>query len=214
MSNKKEKAAEVTEAQDKALGVDKQEVKCPCCGKSTLTLPLLPDPRLSDSFLACMMTGEPWRNEYKLYGGHLAVIVSVLTPSVRRMLSKALSFLNVQATRLPSEEETIEDIKTAITTFACIQEVRPSAEDMSSFHPAETVASACSRLSSMSSNNMGHDESISTLQDIRDILTTPSTMSSLPVDMAVTLLSIHTRLYSLLIENGFDSTFWSGIKLA
>ena len=51
-------------------------VKCPCCGKLTLTKPIKVKQDQLDKFLACTLTGVPYSSTYKLYKGSLLVTVS------------------------------------------------------------------------------------------------------------------------------------------
>lgn len=187
-------------------------IDCPCCGQHTLHTPVKAPRELIDIYLGCMVTGELFAYDYKLYGGSLTIRVSQLSPEVYRKLLRLMTILDGYGKTVPGMIDAISSIRYAINTFAPIIEI--SVGD-NVFMPSMVIESVAESLLTLNdSTDRDADKICEALTSAYNLLKDPATISSVPNNILHTLVQLHNKLAIQLEDIGFDSDFWSRIKLA
>lgn len=197
---------------------EEEMVICPCCGKATLKKPIAPSGEIMDHFLACMMTGEPYVRPYSLYGGKMTIAVSQVTTTLAKKVESACTILSGWDAKFPDRSTQINLISGAIKTYACIESVRVDAGSVKVFTPGSRVLDMCGEIIELARPVSTGDVDDATLGAALDkfekLVTDNQLMSAVPSSVLLSLAQLHSQVYGMLLDAGFDKNFWGRIKLA
>lgn len=201
-----------TEAEESNMDI------CPCCGKRSIPKPAKINADLMEQWLACMVTATPFSHEYPLYGGRIKITVSKLSAEQEDSLKMANAVIaqyayNKQQDELACNTHTLRAL---LQLLSVIQRVEISKGLGVLFSPQDIAMTACSDILAASKRG---DESVTetieeALKHAYGNLTDPSKVSGIPFNTLITVAKAHTDLYTILLSNGFDRSFWAGIELA
>lgn len=201
-----------TEAEDANMDI------CPCCGKRSIPKPAKINADLMDQWLACMVTATPFSHEYPLYGGRIKITVSKLSAEQQDSLRMANAAI-VQYTHNKQQDELAcdtQELRALLQLLAVIQRIEITKKSGILFRPQDIAMAACSDILAASKHS---GESVTetieeALKRAYGNLTDPSRVSGIPINTLVTVAKAHADLYTILLSNGFDDSFWEGIELA
>ena len=195
---------------------------CPCCGKPTLTPPVKPKDELMDHWLACMVTATPFTHIYPMYNGRIYVTVranSADSDGKVSMLASILDSIGARDDLMAVHQANIPQLKAMARI--CIhlpkREIASSGADARVFTPAECVVMALDKLYPLRSAILSGaqiDDFQLTMAEVTKLLTAPENVTSLPPDILSMTVETHLQLNNILMNTGFDKTFWAGIELA
>lgn len=184
-------------------------VRCPCCGKETLHRPVKPPQQVMDAFMACMITGEDFSNDYELFGGRVRITVSRV-PDIYEDKIGRIDMLLTDAEKAGLAYN--QKLPLMLRGYASIRRIEVSAAANAVFLPSETALKAIDdALAAYASATEGRYEAM--LEKLA-VLDDRKLVSAVPVPTLIAVVQTHNNLYTLLLETGFDSNFWDRIKLA
>ena len=181
-------------------------VVCPCCGKKTLPKLVDVDQATIETFMSCILAGQPFTNRYKLYSGKISVICRQPTQAETFLLSDI-------AANIPS----IEDQKTKLSAKnlmyyiaglfpikqICIKGLQVGDDKVFD------VRSVC--LSILDELKGIPDITYNKLQQLKTLLSDPSKVGTLPNQVLSQIVGTHATVTKNLYSAGFDSAFYKGI---
>ena len=212
-------AEEETNSQEPSA--EQQYDICPCCGKPTLKRPVKPSQMLMDHWMACMISGTPFTHTYPLFNGRVEITVGIMSSETEGKLSLLTSLLDLAFKWMessPDKPVNMPQVKAMARMCSVIHKIRlkASANDWREFLPIDALDIAIKKLLPLRETLMEDKEPIGIadiLMDIQTLLTAPTTISSLPMDLLATTTEAHMQLNNILMNAGFDENFWSGIEL-
>lgn len=214
-TNTQEQTAQEKEAVDL-----KNLVRCPCCGKFTLKRPLKPNQQFSDHWLACMTTGVQFNHTYPLYNGKLLITVTQLSAEVAINLDVACTALDILMDRAGSYIDSVDilQIRNMARLYVSIKDitVHGPGEHPQVFKPADAVDEALGLIRPIKQllpDDTKRDEWLPVLAKACDILSDPANVSSVPVQLLISVTETHNRLNGIMLDLGLDENFWKGIEL-
>lgn len=192
-------------------------VKCPCCGKMTLHKPVKPGQDIMDHFMACMLTGTPYKQTYELYGGRMRVTVTQITNDIRRYVMDACAALDSWRDLLVDRNTELEEMKDALRTYSCIVDVTVDNGTVRTFYPGEGMHELCTEITALreavNGGKVTPDELRASVDKLNAKTKDPATISSLPPTMLMASFQLHNQLFQIMMDAGFDENFWDRIKL-
>jgi hypothetical protein len=192
---------------------EEQVIKCPCCGKMTLQKPLEIKSLVLDEYMASIITGVPFAHTYTV---HDSIDITVEMPSKKdaQFMYTATKRLAQLASTLgkPEEAELNEKLRSAIgmiQTYGTITSIvtRKGDKMVKSYTPSEAVREFCSAI-----KDLGPDKKL--IEDAYEEKNTPEILSAVPDLMLRAIVDTHDKVYKILLDTGFNETFWKGIELA
>jgi hypothetical protein len=97
-----------------------------------------------------------------------------------------------------------------IRVLACITKIAIKAGDhVKTYEPSRLVATLSEELGAVKDQDMN-----AFLASAYDKLKSPDNVTSLPASQLVAVVETHARLVDVLVDAGFDESFWKGIELA
>lgn len=209
-----------TSAQVEGTGEEagEQYVICPCCGKPTLKKPLNINGELLDRFLACVISGEPFTNTYKLYGGRVQIDTTMLD-SISVMRTAVLEqHIREYASEFSGQiDAELSIFLPLLRIYNSIRSIVVSSDGSSRVIPvSEVLAGMISRM-----DDKVRDRKAENAEDCRRLLSDAISylqgkdgIGVLPINVIGNIVSTHNSLYNILMDSGFDKNFWDGIELA
>lgn len=201
-----------TEAEDSNMDI------CPCCGKRSIPKPAKINADLMDQWLACMITATPFSHEYPLYAGRIKITVSKLSLEQQDSLRMANAAIVQYAYNKQQDELAcdIPDLRALLQLLSVIQSIEVTKKSSILFRPQDIVMGACSDIlaASKHSGESATETIEEALKRAYGNLTDPSKVSGIPTNTLITVAKAHADLYTILLSNGFDNSFWAGIELA
>lgn len=193
-------------------------IKCPCCGKMTLKPPLNVGEDLMDQYMACLVTGSPYRYAYQLYGGRMVITVEYPTNDNKTAVLDAVNTLSKLGEILGDSLLELDDIKTRICAYACIQDITIYGDSTMSYAPAKIVADAMDKLRTIkldiAQGTPTDTQQLKTeIIGLANMLKSTDMMSAVPEDIVQSLFQLHNEVFNALMDAGFDENFWDRIKL-
>lgn len=190
---------------DTQFELNKQKRICPCCGQRSLDhIPQI-DSDTVDYYIACMMTGQPFTKDYKLYNGRLNIKVASISD---QLITKA-----VQVTAVLNRSNLDQKVQQALIfiTYRLIpikQICIFSGGQKTIFTPQATVIKSIDKLLAYQ-DNLDDAAKVYCQQVIN-----PKACSTVPVKILDKVVGYHTQLMQALVEHGLDQSFCDSIQHA
>lgn len=192
-------------------------VKCPCCGQMTLHKPVKPGDDMMDHFMACMLTGTPYKYTYELYGGRIHVTVTQITNDIRKYVMDACSLLDRWADITLDSSSQIAEIKDLVRTYSCILDITVDNGTARVFYPADAMKKVCEAVISLhgdvAAGKLDAQAVGAKVDELLNMAKDPGSISSLPATMLMAAFQLHNQLFQIMMDAGFDENFWARIKL-
>lgn len=187
-------------------GLEDKFVKCPCCGKQTLPKSVQIDPSTIETFMSCVLAGEPFTNRYKLFNGKIVIICKQPT--------QAQTFLTSDiATNIPRIEDqklrlSAQNIMYYIAGLFPIKEIYIKGAELGQEKMFDVRSVCISILKQMASVP---DITQAKLDQLKAILSDPKKVGTLPNQILLDVVNKHTDVTRNLYSAGFDPVFYTGI---
>lgn len=195
-------------------------IKCPCCGELTLRKPLDTSKMgiVLDEYMASIISGVPFTHTYTLYD-NIDITVEMPLKHERQQLYRAVQELERLRNGLltgsdvePADKEKAEKLRDAavmVNTYASITSIvtKRDGKNVKMYTPAESVKAFLSTVKDVGDNA---DLIIENYEQVD----TPDNLSTVPDIMLMAINKTHGDIYNVLMDTGFNETFWKGIELA
>lgn len=181
-----------------------KKVVCPCCGQKTLRVPVdIPD-SLKDIYIACMISGEPYKQCYKLFQGKLIISVQDLP----RVDVDTMTQLNIKALTLPEErKDQLQKIIGRAYRLLPILNISIISEDAEKVYKVRE-----NTLSILREVNNGL--SVDQLCALYTAFSNVDLFSAVPEQILDSVVSKHILQSRAIMQSGFDQSFYQGISHA
>lgn len=187
--------------------VDRNFVTCPCCGKKTMPKLVQVDPTTIETFMSCVLAGEPFTNMYKIYNGKIKIIC--------KQPSRAETFLLSDiATNVPSVTDdklrmSLSNLLYYISGIFPIKEIRIVSNEMDTQDKVFDVRGLCmSVLQKLKTVPNITEQEIS---ELKKVVADPTKVSMLPNQILSQVVNTHNTVTKNLYSAGFDNVFYTGI---
>ena len=204
--------------ENKEHGPDDSLVRCPCCGQYTLKKPIKPNGELVDQWLACVSTGIPFSNTYRLYGGKLLITAVQPSASTGAELAYAAAIINRaidDSTYTGLQSTELQSLNNAISLYSCIRDITFTTPSRKTYNTGAAWDQAIALLREAANGQRAKDDTWQVkLESAYKILTDKDNVSSLPTGVLLAVGQTHIQLTDVLMSAGFDKDFWRGIELA
>ena len=189
-------------------------IKCPCCGELTLRKPLDIKSIILDEYMASIITGVPFSHTYTVYDS-IDITVEIPAKKDAQFMLAAVQKLNRLASAaysdLKEEEEIAPKLRNAaglIQTYGTVLSIvtRKDKQVVKSYTPSEAVREFCAAI-----KDMNNDKQL--IMEAYEELNTPEVLSAVPDMMLRAITDTHDHVYKILLDTGFNETFWKGIEL-
>lgn len=195
---------------------------CPCCGKPTLRTPVTPKPELTDQWLACMITAEPFKHTYSLYDGKLRMTVTQVSAQMSMTLSSldtmldAIEYAEWGKTKCPVD---MKQARFIAHTCASIESIDIDSQGRTAhYQPVNVVAVFFNEIDTLYKKHIlrrtDPAEWAELLRKCYTVLTDRKNISAVSPAILINAVEAHARLCAVLSEIGFGHSFWEGIELA
>ena len=207
-----------------------EKIKCPCCGEYTLHKPATIKSMVLDEYMASIMSGEPFSHTYRLYNDS----VTVTATELNKQDSAALSTVSQNLAELIRNSEGVD--ATASTLFKELFNTSHiyshitsivTAKDgniVKNYTPAEAMKKMTAEINGsvkliqnyLDPDYEGEDKAaiVELCNTLHNNYCSAEALSSLPEPVVKTIVQTHDDIYTILLDTGFDSNFWTGIELA
>lgn len=194
-----------------AVKVDTENkfVKCPCCGKQTMPKNAQIDSATIETFMSCVLAGEPFTNRYKLFNGKIVVICKEPTQAQTFLLSDIatnISMIEDQKIRLA-----VQNVMYYISGLFPIKQIYIKASELGQDKMFDVRSICMQILKQLSSTPAITQEK---LDQLKAILSDPKKVGTLPNQILLDVVNKHTTVTRNLYSAGFDSVFYTGIPHA
>jgi len=184
-------------------------MRCPCCGEMTLHKPLEVKSIVLDEYMSSIITGVPFSHTYTLHDS-IDVTVEVPLKKDALMLQRALKQLEKLRTAAKSQEES-DKLRAAwsmIQVYGNIVSIvtRKDNATVNTYFPSECIKQFVSAIKDMDGN-------IDLIIEAYESCDTTENMSTIPEIMLNAIVKTHGDVYRVLMDTGFNETFWKGIEL-
>ena len=185
-------------------------IKCPCCGELTLRKPLDIKSIVLDEYMSSIITGVPFSHTYTVHDT-IDITVEIPEQLVRRNIFIATQKIDqLAALEKDLDKSTIlKNISLTIQSYGYIITIitKNKGQVVKSYEPAVAIRDFCKELAELCDN-------VDAIIDAFDKVAVPEKLSAVPDVMIRAVAKTHDDVYNILMNNGFDSTFWKGIELA
>ena len=185
-------------------------IKCPCCGELTLRKPLDIKSIVLDEYMSSIITGVPFSHTYTVHDT-IDITVEIPEQLVRRNIFIATQKIDqLAALEKDLDKATIlKNISLTIQSYGYIITIitKNKGQVVKSYEPAVAIRDFCKELAELGDN-------VDAIIDAFDKVAVPEKLSAVPDVMIRAVAKTHDDVYNILMNNGFDSTFWKGIELA
>ena len=185
-------------------------IKCPCCGEMTLRKPLEIKSIVLDEYMASIITGVPFSHTYTL---HDTIDVTVEMPLKKEllMLQRAVSHLDKLRAEVKDQEiqDKLRAASVMVQVYGGITSIvtHKDGKIVKTYMPAEAVQQFVSQL-----KDFGDD--VALICEAYESVDIADNMSTIPEVMLNAIVRTHGDVYRVLLDTGFNETFWRGIELA
>lgn len=187
-------------------------IKCPCCGELTLRKPLDIKSIILDEYMASIITGVPFAHTYTVYDS-IDITVEIPAKKDAQFMLAAVQKLNHLAytNNDPKDEDIAPKLRDAaglIQTYGTVLSIvtRKDKQVVKSYTPSEAVRDFCAAI-----KDMNNDKQL--ILEAYEELNTPEALSAVPDMMLRAITDTHDHVYKILLDTGFNETFWKGIEL-
>lgn len=187
-------------------------IKCPCCGELTLRKPLDIKSIILDEYMASIITGVPFAHTYTVYDS-IDITVEIPAKKDAQFMLAAVQKLNHLAytNNDPKDEDIAPKLRDAaglIQTYGTVLSIvtRKDKQVVKSYTPSEAVRDFCAAI-----KDMNNDKQL--VLEAYEELNTPEVLSAVPDMMLRAITDTHDHVYKILLDTGFNETFWKGIEL-
>lgn len=201
-----------------------QKIKCPCCGELTLNQPVQVKSIILDEYMASIITGVPFTHTWELYNGTVKITVESLDKATNAALSAAVKAVDDWSRKL--EEGTLTQLDAAKYTmlakplrdtlrmYCSIKEIiiLRDGKLQKQFMPADVIREAMKKL--FEASFVSDEAMAAAIEEYNKRCVDPAVLSTLSESIIRTVIVAQADLYTLLLDNGFDTNFWAGIELA
>ena len=193
-------------------------MRCPCCGEMTLHKPLDIKSEILDEFMACILTGTNFSHTYTLYN-KVRITVATPTKSYTSELYTALQIIDRARTLVDPDDTAVKvalgNLGKTINVYGTITEINTGS---SVFHPSEVVSAILATIIDLQKDlankeTDAYQAAIEQLIEIQKDICSETKLSAMPEFSIQAVTRMHTDLYNILMETGFDENFWKGIEL-
>jgi len=204
--------------QDEHASPDKY-IMCPCCKHMTLKEHLNPNTALVDKWVSCMLTNTPFTHEYQLFGGKIVIEVAVLTQDEYDLIDRLGSLITFVQEKLKDKhlDFSVSQMQTALRLHINIPSIHVKAAGKSSvYYPSKVAHDVIDSLLSLEGLIFSWADEGAIIDQLRrayQASVDPNTVSSVPLKLKVTTCDAHIGVYNIMLDMGFDETFWNGIEL-
>jgi len=199
-----------------------EKIKCPCCGELTLTKPVEIKSIILDEYMASIITGVPFTHTWELYNGTVKMTVESLDKTTSATLASAVGSIDewikkaeegdfVDAAKYIPPARTLRDTYRMYCSIKDITILRDG-KIQKQFMPADTIRDSMKKLVDAASTTFS--DFSKTIEEQYKKCVEPAVLSTLSDVIIRTVVVTHADLYTLLLDNGFDTNFWAGIELA
>lgn len=184
-------------------------MRCPCCGEMTLHKPLEIKSIVLDEYMASIITGVPFSHTYTI---HDTIDVTVEMPLKKDVmaLQRAVSLLDKVRLACKDADKSykLRDAAAMVQVYGNITSIvtRKDGKIVKSYTPAENVRGFVSALRDL-------NENVDLIIEAYEACDTTDNMSTIPEVMLNAIVRTHGDMYKVLLDTGFNETFWKGIEL-
>lgn len=180
---------------------EERKVTCPCCGQETLKVPVSIPEHLKDTYVACMLTGEPYKQRYELYEGKLNITVQDLS----KQDVDELTQLNIKAQLLPEAQR---DIMQQIIG-RCYRMLPIISIDIQ-INDQEKVFAVRDQVHTLL-NTIRMQMTKEELTALYNTFSNTNLFSNVPEAVLDRVVTKHILQSRALVQSGFDDSFYQGI---
>lgn len=187
-------------------------IKCPCCGELTLRKPLDIKSIILDEYMASIITGVPFAHTYTVYDSIDITVEIPAKKDAQFMLAAVQKLHHLAYTNNDPKDEDIapklRDAAGLIQTYGTVLSIvtRKDKQVVKSYTPSEAVRDFCAAI-----KDMNNDKQL--ILEAYEELNTPEVLSAVPDMMLRAITDTHDHVYKILLDTGFNETFWKGIEL-
>ena len=196
-----------------------EHIMCPCCKQMTLKAHLNPNSELVDRWLSCAMTNIPFSHEYPLFGGRVVITARMLTQDQYDKLERVATVLTFVEGKIKDthSEFAPSQLLASVRLNLSIPSIRmESAGKIVKYEPAVVAETSIASIIGMADAVFawnGPEALIERLKAIYADMINPAKVSSIPVKLRIGTCEAHFSVYNILMDMGFDESFWKGIEL-
>jgi len=188
---------------------DDNMMRCPCCGERTLHKPLEIKSIVLDEYMASIITGVPFSHTYTI---HDSIDITVEMPLKKDVLAyeRAIAELNKLRPSAPNQEiaDKLRAAASMIQIYGNITSIVTKKDKtiVKTYTPSEVVKQFVTAIKDVEGN-------VELIAEAYDNSDTTDNMSTIPEVMLNAIVRTHRDVYGVLLETGFNETFWKGIEL-
>lgn len=177
---------------------------CPCCGAQTLSSKIQLSQDILDYYISCIMTGQPFIRQYKLYDGRVSIKVSGISDQLSTKALKVTALLNKSKLQ-SSMQQALSYITYRLLPIIQISIYNNGQSKV--FNPQSDLLKAIDKLLAY------QDDLDKQIQIYNQTVVNPNICSTLPVLVIQKIVAYHTDLLNALIQHGLDQSFCASIQL-
>ena len=195
-------------AEETAETTKPEFMKCPCCGELTLRKPLEIKSQILDEYMASIITGVPFAHTYTI---HDSIDITVEMPSKKdaQIIFNTAKKLDQLAAIQPEEyAQQLRSYAGMIQTYGNVLSIvtRKDKKIVKTYAPSEAIRELCNTIKELGDN-------VSLIIESCAEKDTPECLSTVPDIMLRAIMKTHNDIYTILLDTGFNETFWRGIEL-
>lgn len=184
----------------------KELLACPCCGKPTFQAPAKVDDETKHRYLACIISGAPYKQTYNLFDQAVKITVTQLAPQVTDKMIRLGAVTSLEQDK--GRKSILSDLLSRLYRLLPVQNISIVTDtSVSDYH----VSSVCLQILEKA---LQPDCTAQQLSAMYARLVDPSVVTSLSAGILDKVLVTHSRTMELLISSGFDDSFYQGIPHA
>jgi len=181
----------------------KQEfVICPCCGKLTLEKPVKVKQVDLDRYVASIVSGEMYTKTYFLYNNTVTITVADLDEQTKDTM--LLASLKQDTVQDPETKDKLQLVISKLYTFLPVVTIEIAGDT-----PVKKDIKALTR--AILKELPLHVSDKVWLDNTYNVLTDPEHVTALPKSVIDAVVYKHMKFYELMLESGFDKSFFEGI---
>ena len=184
----------------------KEMLTSPCCGKPTFQAPAKVDDETKHRYLACIISGAPYKQTYNLFAQAVKITVTQLAPQVTDKMIRLGAVTSLEQDK--DRKSILSDLLSRLYRLLPVQNISIVTDtSVSDYH----VSSVCLQILEKA---LQPDCTTQQLSEMYAGLVNPSVVTSLSAGILDKVLVTHSRTMELLVSSGFDDSFYQGIPHA
>lgn len=184
----------------------KELLACPCCGKPTFQAPAKVDDETKHRYLACIISGAPYKQTYNLFDQAVKITVTQLAPQVTDKMIRLGAVTSLEQDK--DRKSILSDLLSRLYRLLPVYNISIVTDtSVSDYH----VSSVCLQILEKA---LQPDCTAQQLSEMYARLVDPSVVTSLSAGILDKVLVTHSRTMELLVSSGFDDSFYQGIPHA